>query len=88
MNENKFLDAVTNIDGELVERFIRYDENVEKLSKRKRIIRRECLPDFLRLRNRMPSVCGITLIGQRSNLLKSSGIRSTRKYSIEDRCMR
>ena len=38
MNENKFLDAVTNIDGELVERFIRYDENVEKLSKRKRII--------------------------------------------------
>ena len=39
MNENKFLDALTNIDGELVERFIRYDESAEKLSKRKRIIR-------------------------------------------------
>ena len=38
MNENKFLDAVTNIDGELVERFIRYDESAKKLSKRKRII--------------------------------------------------
>ena len=39
MNENKFLDALTNIDGELVERFVEYDERSEKLSKRKRNIR-------------------------------------------------
>lgn len=38
MNENKFLDAVTNIDGELIERFVRYDEKAERRSKRKRMI--------------------------------------------------
>lgn len=38
MNENKFLDAVTNIDSDLIERFVRYDENAKKLSKRKRMI--------------------------------------------------
>lgn len=39
MNENKFLDAVTNIDSGLVDRFVEYDEKAEALSKRKRRIR-------------------------------------------------